>query len=71
MLVSVANILGRKFLDIPVPGLVDWMDPGEEGPCRIQTSARLISHRCGQGQGLVLKIHHPQQFFHLGAYLFV
>ncbi|MEO1470105.1 MAG: TRAP transporter small permease [Pseudomonadota bacterium] len=26
MLVSVANILGRKFLGIPVPGFVDWME---------------------------------------------
>ncbi|MGF1554379.1 MAG: TRAP transporter small permease subunit [Paracoccaceae bacterium] len=26
MLVSVANILGRKLLDVPVPGFVDWME---------------------------------------------
>ncbi|MEO0822585.1 MAG: TRAP transporter small permease [Pseudomonadota bacterium] len=26
MLVSVANILGRKLLGIPVPGFVDWME---------------------------------------------
>lgn len=25
MLVSVANILGRKLFDLPVPGFVDWM----------------------------------------------
>lgn len=26
MLVSVANILGRKLLELPVPGFVDWME---------------------------------------------
>ncbi|MEM6421127.1 MAG: TRAP transporter small permease [Pseudomonadota bacterium] len=26
MLVSVANIIGRKFFDLPVPGFVDWME---------------------------------------------
>ncbi|MEL7346237.1 MAG: TRAP transporter small permease [Pseudomonadota bacterium] len=26
MMVSVANILGRRFFDLPVPGFVDWME---------------------------------------------
>ena len=26
MIVSVANILGRKLFDLPVPGFVDWME---------------------------------------------
>jgi TRAP-type C4-dicarboxylate transport system permease small subunit len=26
MLVTVANILGRKFFNLPVPGFVDWME---------------------------------------------
>ena len=26
MIVSVVNILGRKFLNLPVPGFVDWME---------------------------------------------